>query len=619
MKYQYKIVKGVVSLVLVAIIISQSGCAFMLASRVGDCQKHKPAKGEPHRKIRPAAFAADFIIGAFVLEVPLIFDFATHAIYKPCVISTGNNAKDTVKGIGNITWGNGFTDTTGAQVSKIFGADTEGFYVTRFENPHPYITEKTGVVYPPIITLQKFNYSGNMLYAKTLSVRDVSSKNYYYPDTVIYLKKKLISIFYEPDASTACALKIGDKGVIDQNKAVIGVTENEKDNVSKGVLARYRYRYAVSNDTTLFLAYYQKKGDKDVSMKLYNADLSEIWDKEINVQALGANASVMKVLLSGDNIYFLLKTTIKKDSDSYSIAEYIHSKNTFATVAGNINGNRPVRDYKFCCDKAGNIVMAGMYEDTYTYGVKGAFLLKIDNGSAKTTVNKSYPFSQDIISLFTNENNKGIGHMTMRDALPLADGSVVMALEQAHPYLGGWVNTTHINYNNTTPSGRPATHTTSAYVESFDYYDGIVLKINADGSLGWLKDIPKYQNMSSASYTVPFVCSYSTFVSGNTVYLLYNDQWKNADYNAGTVAANRKSIREVIIDGGAHYLALVVESIDLTSGEMKRMKFGNIYEDSKLYVYTTFNLPISNKVIVFRSTMFSGKRNESQFGQFILN
>ena len=57
-----------------------SSCATVFGGKVSDCQRTKPAAGEPSREIRAGALIADVLLfwpGAIV-------DFATGAIYKPC-------------------------------------------------------------------------------------------------------------------------------------------------------------------------------------------------------------------------------------------------------------------------------------------------------------------------------------------------------------------------------------------------------------------------------------------------------------------------------------------------------------------------------------------------------
>jgi hypothetical protein len=66
--------------VVLLLVASLSSCATVFGGRVSDCQRTKPASGEPSRRLRAGALIADILLfwpGAIV-------DFATGAIYKPC-------------------------------------------------------------------------------------------------------------------------------------------------------------------------------------------------------------------------------------------------------------------------------------------------------------------------------------------------------------------------------------------------------------------------------------------------------------------------------------------------------------------------------------------------------
>jgi hypothetical protein len=73
---------GGVMLVLIFVSMTMfcTSCATVFGGRVSECQRTKPAKGEPVRQIRAGALIADVLFGL----VPVAVDFATNAIYKPC-------------------------------------------------------------------------------------------------------------------------------------------------------------------------------------------------------------------------------------------------------------------------------------------------------------------------------------------------------------------------------------------------------------------------------------------------------------------------------------------------------------------------------------------------------
>lgn len=67
-------------LAMLLIVATLSSCATVFGGRVTQCQRTRPAAGQPTREIRAVALIADVLLfwpGAVV-------DFATGAIYKPC-------------------------------------------------------------------------------------------------------------------------------------------------------------------------------------------------------------------------------------------------------------------------------------------------------------------------------------------------------------------------------------------------------------------------------------------------------------------------------------------------------------------------------------------------------
>jgi UPF0716 family protein affecting phage T7 exclusion len=62
------------------VITSLTSCATVFGGKVSDCQRTKPAAGEPARKVRVGALIANILL----FTPGLIVDFATGAAYKPC-------------------------------------------------------------------------------------------------------------------------------------------------------------------------------------------------------------------------------------------------------------------------------------------------------------------------------------------------------------------------------------------------------------------------------------------------------------------------------------------------------------------------------------------------------
>lgn len=72
-------------LIAVIAVSLNSSCATVFGGSVSECQRTKPAPGQPSRQVRAGAMIADILLFC----PSLIVDFATGAIYKPCEGSTG--------------------------------------------------------------------------------------------------------------------------------------------------------------------------------------------------------------------------------------------------------------------------------------------------------------------------------------------------------------------------------------------------------------------------------------------------------------------------------------------------------------------------------------------------
>ncbi len=75
-----KKIKMLSAITLIAIVMSS--CGVILGGKIQSCQRDKPTSNEEKRKIRPWALVGDIILVETI--IPIIVDFATGGIYKPC-------------------------------------------------------------------------------------------------------------------------------------------------------------------------------------------------------------------------------------------------------------------------------------------------------------------------------------------------------------------------------------------------------------------------------------------------------------------------------------------------------------------------------------------------------
>ncbi|HSY76333.1 MAG TPA: hypothetical protein VK890_05725, partial [Bacteroidia bacterium] len=423
-------------------------------------------------------------------------------------------------------------------------------------------------------------------------------------------------------------------GNVDKSKTTIGDIEVKKDPLwgtgAKGSIYSLRYDYAVSADRMTLLCYYRKKDDNKIVIKALKEDLSKLWEKEIELPLAGKDMVIEDAVMSGDNTYFLAAIPVEKEKNkyTYAIVEYSHTSDKVTKKELNIPADKYVTDYNLKTDKSGNIIFNAIYESNSGDGVTGAYFARIDNGSGNYILSKDFPFEKDFLTQFITEKKVDKGHgidrLKIKEVLPQDDNSLIVATEQGSSSIGH--STTYYTLNPT--GGMQQTqfsqgfnsHAVTTTVESYDYFDGVIYKINQDGSMAWVKDIPKLQDMSSASATAPVASSYSISIFNSKMYLLFNDNRKNADLTADGLAKSKDDMKVNHIDGGHSWQIIVFETVDLATGNLKRRKLNDFYENGELYFYANFYYQLPDKVIVFSSTIFKAhKKDDGQFGEFTIN
>jgi len=521
-----------------------------------------------------------------------------------------------------IKWDKKFIDTTGSQVHEFIGYDASGFYITRFLHGES------------LSVLEKYDYSGNRIWGKDLDIPEETGKKDYLIDNVYFMKDNIIYTVCSYDVKTAYAFKIGFDGSMSKNKTTIGDIEVKKDiwmgGGASGHLYKYRYQYTVSHDKTVLLCYYRKKDESKLLIKAMKEDLSELWEKEIELPVSGKDLVIEDAVMSGDNTYFLVASPKEKDMVSKAIIMYNHTTGKISKIDVDMAGDKyPVAGTSLKTDKTGNVIFNGLYETKQGDGVTDACFMKIDNNSGNVLASKDFAFDKDFLSQFISDKKidkgKGIEQLKIKQIIPLDDNSIIVATEQGYNFIGtAYINnagmqTMVVSGTRATAPG-PGTGTRTQTVQSYDCNSGVIYKIGADGSLAWIKEIVKKQDMSSASATAAVANSYGISIFGNKMYLIFNDNKKNADLTAEDAEKNKDDIKTNHIDGGHSWQVLILETVDLATGDLKRKKLNDFYENGELYFYANFSLPLTDKVIVFSSTIFRAHgKDEGQFGEFTVN
>ncbi|HTB07860.1 MAG TPA: hypothetical protein VK806_12980 [Bacteroidia bacterium] len=529
-----------------------------------------------------------------------------------CVISIDLSAQ-------KIQWNPELKNVSEWDIHDIIGYDATGYYVTRYKNPHPHVVNAT---YAYLVTLEKYDFAGHRIFSKDIELgQGDDSYNF---DGIFYMKNAMIAVMYAPDVKTAYAMKVNPDGSIDgNNKVLIGTIENKW---KKEIMADNRFMFSSSSDKSTLLACYHKEKENKISISAIGDTPNILWSKEITTSFPEGKFAVLNAVISGNTAYLLVGGEKVKGKRTSTLIIYNHSTDAFKQVDVNLGSGNNIIDIQMAADNSGNALLAGLYTtEASDKDPAGTFLFTADN-TGKVITNNPLPFTKDFLMKFMSEKKadkgEGISKLVLNKIIVMNDNSIIFAAEQGnHMKEDQWFQRQYYhsianNMNNdiTQRSQAGVMEAASAPLESWEYADAIVAKLKPDGSVTWIKDFPKKQQMTSHSVIVPYVCSYGISVTGNTVNVIYNDHKKNDGLNQDDIDKDRSVLKASYIDGGPSYIAVILESIDITTGDSKRITLFNAEkEKTKLTLYSTLFLQNDpNRIIVYR-----GNDDMDQFGQFI--
>lgn len=307
--------------------------------------------------------------------------------------------------------------------------------------------------------------------------------------------------------------------------------------VPKKITGSYYYRYSAqgkfnidvsSTGETFVIKYRINPEEKDdsrntdmIGMQVFNSStLDKIWSHDFLMPYTESMMDNLDFAVdSHGNGYFLIRKykeeqtrKNREDADNESLAILI------AGSAGELNeveftlGDKLISTVYMKENSKGDIICAGYYRKPKSYGIDGTFVSILDSKGTLSEP-KLYEFSLDFIKKYKRMSERGkkklekaddkddlsLNNLYMRDVEILADGGIVLAGE--------------IFYVTTYTDSKGNTRTT------YHYDDVIVVKINANGELGWMQKFPKRSTFES----------FKLLVSEKYTYVLFSDNPKNAD------------------------------------------------------------------------------------------
>jgi hypothetical protein len=304
---------------------------------------------------------------------------------------------------------------------------------------------------------------------------------------------------------------IKSDGNVIVNNDLTGILKNESLELEKS----FGTFYDVSDNDSLIVIY-SKTSDasKDIfHIKLFDTSMKLLWQKEIKVPDIYPNGSIEKLSVSNDgNIAILEKLYTKKDYEASVYKVLLYNNKLDKTEEYNAYlGNRNHFDAEIKFDKNNDLLIIGYsYDDKRNTAENPSyFFYKIDSRTKKMVVSKEELIDKTLFTINTSRINENVFleseyfRYKLKNIFSIDNGDNFLFLERKG-------------------SGSLPT-TGSDYISAGNL---IVVCIKPDGTHKWMNRIAKMQISYSESYL-----SFLYTISGDDIYILYNDHPKNIKTN----------------------------------------------------------------------------------------
>jgi len=298
---------------------------------------------------------------------------------------------------------------------------------------------------------------------------------------------------------------------------------------STKILIQYRKKPKVKRDT---------KSHDIIGVKVFNSDMTPIWNKEFKMPYTERRLDLLDFAVDNEGRGYILSKVFKDDSNEDKKKKRDKNANYHIELFRLLQGENEIAKTKIELDgifingislfESGNnqLYCAGYYNKGL---LKGNFISKKHNkssadgvvifklskeGEILKTITQEIPL--EVINIYISDRAKAknekkekddeseLQNMVLRDLIIYNDGSLALVGEQYYM----------------------VEHRTQKSVYyTYHYYNIIITKINADGSLAWMNKIPKKQIGRNGKGGM----SYTYLSTSDYHYLLFLDNVKNME------------------------------------------------------------------------------------------
>lgn len=464
-----------------------------------------------------------------------------------------------------VQWGPSHKLTSTEHYASMYGANSSGFYLVRWNKLNDNILEKYDTslklvfrekIIMPKLGKQTVSFKGNFIYNQQhlllASVDDIKERKSY-------------AIVYPFDEIG----KLGDKfKIID-----------ERPNDGKKTV---NFDIALSNDTSKLLVYYNKPFHKykneAFSIKVLDKSLNKLWEKDITLPYKDGYFEISDYKVDNNgNVYLLAlqypdNTLGERNSKTeQSVKSIILGCNYLTGVINQYEIKLPdkwIESITYGFNESGTeVVVGGFYADNNRMTIKGVFYMTIDIETSKVMKSSikefDIDFMKDMIGEKKTATGAGLKHIKFDYFLTKKNGGVYLVGE-------------HYQSNKQNIEGR------------FIYNDIFVTSVSVDGKIEWIKKIAKKSSDKKFGYYLSYALNFDK--NEDLLNFIFNDNQKN-------INLFKKEPNKLIPLGEITYSVASLVTIN-KEGEMtrtalfKNKDLGNVILQPRLFLTDKNNIYI---------------------------
>lgn len=436
-------------------------------------------------------------------------------------------------------------------VNQILTADEDGFYVLKHKRSFATYS----------YTLQKYSNDLGLLWEKEFNPPEHRGDNVKLQE-VIPVQGGFAMLTRDwnrkTHTNTAFLTYIDDQGNTDNKLVQVDQIQDSK------LLNQGNFAFTLSEDSSKLLIFHnephERKGHEKMAFRVFDNKLNLMWE----------NPEV--VLPYSDELFEVSGTYVDADAMVYVTGKVFKEKVK--------NKRRGEVNYRYVILQFGpedeepeeysievpdrlitdltmtvmdhQIIATGLFGEKRVYTVQGTFYQRINKETKAVEVSSSKEFGADYLSQFMSDRKakkgKELHEFDLSDLVVRADGGAVLVAEQ-------YYITTHTNYNPNTG----VTTTTTIY----HYNDLLVTSINPDGTIAWVKKVPKRQvTREDGGYW----SSYALAVTDDKIHFFFNDNPKNLERTPEDKPKNMNSRKKAMV---------VAVTLDMEGNYSKQSLFQN--------------------------------------------